>query len=76
MAVFFYYLELTWAGVPPPLSCEACYAFAAVASLPLSKHTAGEVLPLLPSPAGFFIPSSVGLAPPPLSGARAPHPLC
>jgi hypothetical protein len=50
---------------PSPLSSGACYALATFTTLPLSKYTVGEVLPLLPSPTSLFIHSSSGECPSP-----------
>jgi hypothetical protein len=70
---FFNYLEFLWGVVPPLLSCGACYALATFTSLPLSKHTGGEVLTLLPCPACLFT-DRVGIVPPPLSRAQGTLP--
>jgi hypothetical protein len=53
---------------PSPLSGGVCYALATFTSLPLSKHTGGGVIPLLPSPICLFIYRSCEGVPPPLSG--------
>jgi hypothetical protein len=57
-------LEFTWGGAPPSLSHGACHTLTAVTSLPLSK-VAGQVPPLLPSPASLFIYSLSGECPSP-----------
>jgi hypothetical protein len=53
------YLQFMWGSVPSPCSGGAFHMTATVTSFPLSK-AAGQVLPLLPSPAGLFIYSSCG----------------
>jgi hypothetical protein len=57
---------------PSPLSSAACHTLAAVASLPLSKHT-GEVAPHLPTLASMFIYSSRGKYPSPTLQWNPPH---
>jgi hypothetical protein len=69
------YLQFTWEVDLPP-SCEGFFPLPLLQAF--SLLVAGWVLPLLPSPAGLFIYSSMGVALPPFFGSQGipPSLLC
>jgi hypothetical protein len=69
--ILFFYLEFTWGGAPPPVSCRACHTSAAVTSLPFSKHNwgGGDT----PAFSGWLIYSSNGECPSPILWWSMPH---